>query len=221
MRRGALVAVGLALGLGLTAAADGDEIELGSIRIETPDGDLRGREFHRSIIAGLLVMRDKSPHLARLLKAAQDAPFPIILNPLMEDRTTSLRNDPYRPYARAGDARTLGRDGTIGYPAVVYLTLANVNPYWSESKRGMLPHELVHAVDLVYGRTHPDRLVRERRASFMENVWRDVHGWLLAERYFDGKLPAFETLEYQRAKSRGAIAQCVEMILSTSAFDCP
>src|SRR2546428_4855569 len=66
----------------------------------------------------------------------------------MEDRTTSLRNDPYRPYARAGDARTLGRDGTIGYPAVVYLTLANVNPYWSESKRGMLPHELVHAVDL-------------------------------------------------------------------------
>jgi len=103
----------------------------------------------------------------------------------------------------------------------VYLTLANVNPYWSESKRGMLPHELVHAVDLVYGRLHPDRLVRERRASFMENVWRDVHGWRLSERYFDGKLPAFETLEYQRAKSQGVIARCVEMILSTSAFDCP
>jgi len=85
----------------------------------------------------------------------------------------------------------------------------------------MLAHELVHAVDLVYGRSHPERLVRERRASFMENVWRDVHGWRLSEQYFDGKLPAFETLEYQRAKSRGLIARCVEMILSTSAFDCP
>ena len=217
----ALVAVGLVLGLGLAAPAPGDEIELGSIRIETPEGDLRGREFHRGIMAGLLVMRDKSPYLAQLLRAAQDAPFPIVLHPLMEDRAMSLHHDPYRPYARVGGSRVLGRDGTIGYPAAVYLTLANVNPYWSESKRGMLAHELVHAVDLVYGRSHPERLVRERRASFMENVWRDVHGWRLTEQYFDGKLPAFETLEYQRAKSRGAIARCVQMLLSTSAFDCP
>ncbi len=174
----ALVAVGLVLGLGLAAPAPGDEIELGSIRIETPEGDLRGREFHRGIMAGLLVMRDKSPYLAQLLRAAQDAPFPIVLHPLMEDRAMSLHNDPYRPYARVGGSRVLGRDGTIGYPAAVYLT-------------------------------------------FMENVWRDVHGWRLTEQYFDGKLPAFETLEYQRAKSRGAIARCVQMILSTSAFDCP
>src|SRR5262249_18381712 len=97
----------------------------------------------------------------------------------------------------------------------------NVNPYWSESKRGMLPHELVHAVDLVYGHTHPDRIVRERRASFMENVWRDVHGWRLSEQYFDGKLPASETLEDQRAKSRGLLARGSEMLLSTRAFDCP
>ena len=204
----ALVAVGLVLGLGLAAPAPGDEIELGSIRIETPEGDLRGREFHRGIMAGLLVMRDKSPYLAQLLRAAQDAPFPIVLHPLMEDRAMSLHNDPYRPYARVGGSRVLGRDGTIGYPAAVYLTLANVNPYWSESKRGMLAHELVHAVDLVYGRSHPERLVRERRASFMENVWRDVHGWRLTEQYFDGKLPAFETLSISApravARSLGA-----------------
>jgi len=37
----ALVAVGLVLGLGLAAPAPGDEIELGSIRIETPEGGLR------------------------------------------------------------------------------------------------------------------------------------------------------------------------------------
>ena len=109
------------------------------------------------------------------------------------------------------------------YPAAIYLTLVNVNPYWSESKRGMLPHELVHAVDIVYGRLHPDRLVRERRAVFMDNVWRDTHGWLISERYFDGKIASFETLEYQRAKKQGAaaITRRVEQILTVNWFDCP
>ncbi len=216
-----MVAIIIVIGRGVPVRAE--EIELGSIRIETPDGDLRGREFHRSVIAGLLAMRDKSPHLAQLLRAAQDAPFPIAVRPTMEDPSTFAGRDPYRPHARSVGPRSVGPGGVIGHPAAIYLTLANVNPYWSESKRGMLPHELVHAVDIVYGRLHPDRLVRERRAVFMENVWRDTHGWLISERYFDGKIASFETFEYQRAKKQGAaaITRCVEQILTVNWFDCP
>ncbi len=219
----AILTVATVLVVGFAGPADADEIELGSIRIETPEGDLRGREFHRNVIAGFVTMRDKSPYLAQLLKTAQDAPFPIIVRPTMEDPSTFAGNEPYRPHARSAGPLGVGRGGVRGYPAAIYLTLANVNPYWSESKRGMLPHELVHAVDLVYGRLHPDRLVRERRAVFMENVWRDAHGWPIAERYFDGKIASFETLEYQRAKKQGAtaIARCVEQILTANWFDCP
>lgn len=220
-RAAATVVLGAVLAAGLVAPTRADEIELGSIRIETPDGDLRGHEFRRNVIVGLRAMRDKSPHLAQLLKAAQEAPFPITLHPLMEDPKTYFRGQPYRAHAGPAGPPSRSWGGVIGYPTSIYLTLANVNPYWSESKRGMLTHELVHAVDLAYGRMHPDRLVSERRAVFMENLWRDLHGWVIAEWYYDSKSEMFETLEYSRAKSQGVVARCVEQILTVSSFYCP
>jgi len=211
------------LASGLATPAGADEIELRSIRIETPEGDLRGREFERNVIAGLIAMRDKSPYLAQLLKAAQDAPFPIIVRPTMEDPSTFFGTEPYRAHAQAAGPLSISRDGVRGYPAAIYLTLMNVNPYGSYSKRGTLPHELVHAVDLTYGRLNPDRIVRERRAVFMENVWREAHAWRISERYFDGKTASFETLEYPRPKKKGAAAtsRWVALILNGNSFDCP
>src|SRR5262249_9909297 len=212
-----------ALTIGLAGPTGADEIDLGSIRIETPEGDLRGREFERNVVVGLIAMRDKSPYLAQLLKAAQDAPFPIIVRPTMEDPSTFFGTEPYRAHAQAAGPLSISRDGVRGYPAAIYLTLMNVNPYGSYSKRGTLPHELVHAVDLAYGHLHPDRIVRERRAVFMENIWREAHAWRISERYFDGKTASFETLEYQRAKKQGpvAISRCVELILTGKTFECP
>jgi hypothetical protein len=217
----ALAVAAGALVAGLAAPACADEIALGSIRIETPEGDLRGAEFRRSVMAGLRAMQDKSPYLAQLLKAAQDAPLPIIVSPLMEDPRTYFRGEPYRAHAGPAGPRAVGRGGWIGYPALMYLTLANVNPYWSESKRGVLVHEFMHAVDLAYGRIHVDPLVAERRAVFMENVWRDAHGWILSEWYHDQRLGSFETLEYQRAKRQGVIARCVDRLLTVDTFTCP
>jgi hypothetical protein len=172
-------------------------------------------------MAGLRAMQEKSPYLAELLKAAQEAPLPITVSPLMEDPRTYFRGEPYRAHAGPAGPRSVGRTGRFGYPALMYLTLANVNPYWSESKRGILVHEFVHAVDLAYGRVHVDPLVAERRAVFMENLWRDVHGWVLSEWYHDQKLGSFETLEYQRAKQQGVVARCVERLLTGPTFTCP
>jgi hypothetical protein len=217
----ALALAGMARVLGLGGPVHASEIALGSIRIETPEGDLRGGEFRRSIMAGLVAMQAKSPYLAQLLKAAQEAPFPITVSPLMEDPRTYVRGEPYRAHAGPAGPRSVGRGGWIGYPALVYLTLANVNPHWSSSKRGVLVHELVHAVDLAYGRIPADRLVAERRAVFMQNLWRDVHGWDLSEWYHDQKLGSFETLEYQRAKRQGLIDRCVDRLLTIDTFSCP
>ncbi len=216
----ALVAVAtLTAALGVPARAD--DIELGAIRIAPLDGDLRGEEFRRNVVAGLGAMRDRSPHLARLLRAAQEAPLEIRVYAMMEDPSTHIPGEAYRPHARAIGFQSFGRGGVMGYPAAIYLSLGMVNPYWTEYKRGQLAHELTHAVDLAYGRMNPQRMVAERRAMFMENVWRDVHGWSLAEHYTDSKLPLFETLEYQRAKSRGVLARCVDIILTVTSFDCP
>lgn len=219
----ALLAAAALTGAGLGAPARADEIALGSIRIETPNGDFRGEEFRRNVMAGLRAMQDKSPHLARLLKAAQEAPFPITVQPMMDDRDPSahVKGNLYRPHARPVGYPSFGRGGVLGIPAALYLTVGMVNPHWMEYKRGALAHELVHALDFVYGRWSSDRLLAERRAMFMENVWRDALGWRLAEHYTDQKLPLFETLEYQRAKSQNAVARCVEMLLSVSSFACP
>src|SRR5262245_6234765 len=214
---GLLVAATLVVGAAANTRAD--DIELGAIRIETPNGDLRGEEFRRNVVASLLAMRDKSPHLARLLRAAQQAPGEIRVHPMMEDPSAHIQGQMYRPHAVG--YRSVGRDGSVGYSAGIYLSLGMVNPYWTQYRRGQLPHELMHAVDLVYERVHPNRLVRERRAMFMENVWRDVHGWSLAEAYTDSKLPLFETLEYQRAKRQGLVVRCVDVLLTVSSFDCP
>jgi hypothetical protein len=208
---------------GLGAPARADEVALGSIRIETPSGDFRGEEFRRNVMGGLRAMQDKSPHLARLLKAAQEAPFPITVQPMMEDHDPSVhvKGNLYRPHVRPVGYPSFGRGGVLGIPTNLSLTVGMVNPHWMEYKRGALAHELVHAVDFAYGRWNSDRLVAERRAMFMENVWRDAHGWRLAEHYTDQKLPLFETLEYQRAKGQNAVARCVEMLLSVSSFACP
>jgi hypothetical protein len=211
----------LSLAVLASAPARADDVPLGSIRIEAPEGDLRGAEFRRKVMAGLRVMKDKSPHLGRLLRAAQEAPAPITVHPMIDETGPHLAGDRYRPHARIAGWPSVARDGRVGFPAAIFLTPGMVNPHWIQYKRGLLPHELLHGVDIAYARMPRDRRLVERRAMFVENIWRDLHGWRLAEHYTDQTLELFETQEYQRAKARQAIARCMDVLLSVSSFACP
>lgn len=169
------------------------------------------------MLTGLREIRDASPYLAQIFKAAHAAPFEIVIGPVTDDPRTHFEGDRTRSSTRAFHADPLADSRLPGGPALILLNLDDVSPWGFLYKRGTLAHELVHALDRTYGRSHPNRQVRERRAVFVTNIWRDARGWYVAESY-NGE---FETLDYQRAKSQGAIQRCLDLILTVSTFDCP
>jgi len=87
-------------------------------------------------------------------------------------------------------------------------------PRW---RSGLLIHELVHALDLVTGRYNRDYSVRERRAVFMQNVWRLHVGSKLRVSYHGD----FATLDYQYAARHGTITEYANYIFTRADFPKP
>ena len=79
---------------------------------------------------------------------------------------------------------------------------------------GLLVHELVHALDLATGRYNRDYMVRERRATFMQNVWRHHVGAKLRASYHN----QFATLDYQYAARQRSIADYATYIFNWADF---
>jgi hypothetical protein len=84
-------------------------------------------------------------------------------------------------------------------------------------KAGVFVHELTHAIDLAYGRYNKTATVRERRAVFMQNVWRARIGNTLRTSYHD----SFPTLDYQEAVRKGAVDEYARYIFTRSDFPEP
>jgi hypothetical protein len=92
----------------------------------------------------------------------------------------------------------------------VFIPPDSVDPRSSHWRAGVLAHELTHALDLANGRYNRDATVRERRATFMQNAWRDHIGSELRVSYH-GRFP---TPDWQEAKRRGAIEQYANYIFN-------
>jgi hypothetical protein len=69
-------------------------------------------------------------------------------------------------------------------------------------------------MDLACGRSHPDGAVRERRAVWIQNLWRDRLGQPLRTSYHG----AFATLDYQFAARRGLQARYEERLFNANDF---
>ena len=81
----------------------------------------------------------------------------------------------------------------------------------------MIHHELVHAHDIAYGQYARENPVRERRAVFMQNVWRARLGTPLRPTYHG----RFDTLDYQDALRRGTLSELEDYIFNRSDFPPP
>lgn len=136
--------------------------------------------------------------IRRLHSAVVDSPMPILIHPITKDRAT-WHEDGDRSRAHTEPAlwrkngRGEARDRPVG--SIVYLPAEAVDPRSSLWRNGVLVHELVHAMDLAYGRYHSDYRIRERRAVALQNIWRARHGHPLRTTYHR----RFPTRDYQDA----------------------
>ena len=151
-------------------------------------------------------------YLRRFIKAAKESPEKIFISPISNNpKTWHSFLDRKRSHTEPldGKAKRLGR--TIPTSCVIYVDPEKVI---FQDKSGVLVHELVHAIDLAYGRYNRDYKIRERRAVFMQNLWRDVNGYSLRKTYHS----RFSVIDYQQAKQKGIVGQYIKHILNGTDF---
>ena len=133
-------------------------------------------KFYRQLLTALDSLKASDVPLMRELHAAVlAAPKSVSFRPIIDDPVTWHRDgDRNRGYTDPADGgkKSLGRSQPTD--AVIYIPRHAVEPGSPRWKSGLLVHELVHALDLIEGRYHPSDPVRERRATFVQNVWRQL-----------------------------------------------
>jgi len=176
----------------------------------------RHHAFYEQLRQSLAVLAESpQPHVRQLLAAVAAAPAAVTFRPVTDDPATwASDGDRERGHTQPVDGRPKNEGRTRPTGADVYLPPWSVDmrtPRWHD---GLLVHELVHALDLTTGHYHPDVRVRERRAVFMQNLWRDSTGTPLHGSYH-GEFP---TLDYQEAKREGRIEEYAAYVFHRSDF---
>jgi hypothetical protein len=184
---------------------------------DAPNG-VNEPKFYENLRAMLdQLSKSKDPIIRELYETAKNAPASIHFRPMTDDRSTwNSDGTRTRAHTEPDDKRPKreGRSKPTG--ATVFVPPNAVDPA-NAHKSGVLVHELTHAIDLAYGRYNKTAAVRERRAVFIQNVWRARVGGPLRTSYHD----RFPTLDYQEAERRSAIDEYVRYIFTRSDFPSP
>ena len=201
------------LGLGALAGP------AGAVLVLEPMPEAAGPEhkiFHerlRKAVASLATAAD--PTIRRLHAAASAAPGRITFRPITDDRRTwASDGDRDRGHTEPADGRPKQEGRTRPTGAIIHLPPWGVDMASKRWSNGLLVHELTHALDLATGRYHPDNRVRERRAVFIQNLWRDRVGAALRVDYHG----YFPTLDYQEAKRQRRIDEYVGYVFTRNDF---
>jgi len=188
--------------------------------IEVDDATRSGNPgFYRQLDSALATLeKSGDPHIRDLLAALRAAPGRITIRQMTGDPSTwSNQGDPDHGHTNPGDGRPKNSDRSAPASATTFVPLSALQTGHGQWKNGVLVHELVHALDLATGHWNGDSSVRERRATFMQNLWRRDVGAPLRESYHG----RFATLDYQHAAREGTITEYVGYILTRSDFPKP
>ena len=175
--------------------------------------------FYRDLRVALAILeRSDELRIRQLYAAVVAAPGTITFRQMTDDRATwSNDGDPDRGHTEPADGRPKREGRKKPTNATIFVPQSAVEPASARWKSGLLVHELVHALDLASGRYNRDYTVRERRAVFVQNIWRRHVGYRLRVSYHG----AFATLDYQFSSQGGAIAEYVNYIFTRDDFPAP
>lgn len=173
-------------------------------------------EFYKKLHAALTKFEQSGdPNIQRLHAAVVAARGTINFREMTEDKTTwSSDGDSDRGHTEPTDGRPKREGRTKPVNATIFIpksALESGGPRWNS---GLLAHELVHALDLTTGRYNSDYTIRERRATFIQNIWRHHVSSPLRTTYH-GKFP---TMDYQYASKQGSIAEYADYIFTRADF---
>ena len=162
--------------------------------------------------------RSKDPIIRRLYETAKASPATIHVRPITDDRSTWHPDGTRtRGHADPDDKRPKSQGRDKPSDATVFVPPEAVEPGKGNWKSGTLVHELTHAIDIANGRYNPDLAIRERRATFIQNIWRKQTGSALRTSYHN----RFPTLDYQEAVKRDALDEYARYIFTRSDFPKP
>ena len=186
-----------------------------TVAVDAPAGS-RNPDFQRKLLAALANLeRSDEPYIRQLYSAVKAASGTVTFRQMTDDRATwSNDGDPDRGHTEPTDGRRKREGRTAPTDATIFIPKSAVElggPRWNS---GLLVHELVHTLDLTTGRYNRDYTIRERRATFIQNVWRHRVGSQLRVSYH-GK---FATLDYQYALEHGTIAQYADYVFTRADF---
>jgi hypothetical protein len=162
--------------------------------------DPRETEDFREQVSVLMdtLMVSSQPGLRLLYEWILHSPVPISVRSVsLKDKSTLHVNeketDPekLRSHTDPSDTKARGAERDTMTGSTIFINPLRLNL----TDGGTFVHELVHARDLAYGLYNSNVKIRERRAVFFENMWRDEQGELLRPKY-RGK---YATLDYQKA----------------------
>ena len=126
------------------------------------------------------------------------------IRPVTEDEASWHPNDKKgtRSHIVPQDTKIQGAERKVPTGAVVYVHPSRVDPNLSLYKLGTLVYFLSMAADLNTGQFSADYRLRERRAVFFSNAWKDSLGYSLLTASDNVPTP-----DYQKAKLDGALIE--------------
>ena len=164
-------------------------------------------DFEIKVITHLYEAKNSSPYLAQLIGRIQSSSSTITIKPITNDRSTWHKSGKKsRSHTKALDNKSRGAERNTATNSIIYINKNRINQNHKSYRSGTLIHELVHAYDLANGKYNRKYPIREKRAIFFQNIWRDTHSKKLRTHYHR----RFETKEYQRAKNADKLNQFFE-----------
>jgi hypothetical protein len=160
------------------------------------------RDFKAKVISNLSEAKACSRQLAALIRNLQNATAAVTIKPITSDKSTwHVNGEKSRSHTEALDGKSRADERNISTNSIIYINTNRITRTHKSYNSGTLIHELVHAYDLSFGKYHGSYPIREKRAVFFQNIWRDAHSVALRTNYH----ARFETNEYQKAKEAGRL----------------
>lgn len=168
--------------------------------IEGPDN------FKYKVKSNLSDAKSSSKHLSRLIQNLEKSSSSITIKPITNNQSTWHKSGvKSRSHTEALDNMNRGVERNTPTNSIIYINTNRINKTHKTYKSGTLIHELAHASDLANGTYNSDYTIREKRAVFFQNIWRNTHSKKLRADYHG----RFETQEYQKALKSGKLNQFI------------
>ena len=164
-------------------------------------------DFKNKINSYLDDVENSSIYLQQLINHAKHESSLITVRPITNDKSTWHKSGKKsRSHTKAKDRLPRGSQINRATDSIIFINVNRINPSHKSYKNGTFIHEIVHALDLAKGNYNKDYSIREKRAVFFQNIWREKHRTKLRKDYHG----RFKTLEYQNGITNGNISKFVD-----------